>query len=27
MPRIDRYPYRVAIAIQAALRGDEHIAV
>jgi isopentenyldiphosphate isomerase len=27
VPRIDRYPYRVAIAIQAALRGDEHIAI
>jgi isopentenyldiphosphate isomerase len=27
VPRIDRYVYRVAIAIQAVLRGDEHIAV
>jgi isopentenyldiphosphate isomerase len=27
IPRIDRYPYRVAIATQAAIRGDDHIAI
>jgi hypothetical protein len=27
VPRIDCYPYRVAIAIHAAIRGDEHIAI
>jgi len=27
IPRIDRYPYRVAIAIQSTLRGDQHVAI
>lgn len=27
IPSVDRYPYRVAIAAQALLRGDPHIAV